>query len=111
MQSQKNPDRPRNRLQPPMSARSSAALGSNPRGDPSWSPLTLRGHATSKVSHTGDDCNDNLPYATDHAQWFSHAADVVAADTTRGRRPGVADAPRDGTVVRTAWATSVRPPG
>jgi hypothetical protein len=68
MQSQKNPDRPRNRLQPPMSARSSAALGSNPQGDPSWSPLTLRGHATSKVSHTGDDCNDNLRYATDHAQ-------------------------------------------
>jgi hypothetical protein len=44
----------------PMSARSSAAPGSNPQGDPSWSPLTLRGHATSKVSHTGDDCNDNL---------------------------------------------------
>jgi hypothetical protein len=84
MQSQKNPDRPRNRLQPPMSARSSAALGSNPQGDPSWSPLTLRGHATSKVSHTGDDCNDNLRYATDHAQWFSHAGDVVTAETARG---------------------------
>jgi len=29
-------------------------------GDPSWSPLTLRGHATSKVSHPSGDCNDNL---------------------------------------------------
>lgn len=84
----------------PMSARSSAALGSNPQGDPSWSPLTLRGHATSKVSHPGGDCNNNLGYAIGHSQWSGRRLsrrDSKGAPTWCGRRPP------DGTVVRTAW--------
>jgi hypothetical protein len=68
----------------PVSARSSAALGSNPEGDPSWSPLTLRGHATSKVSHPSGDCNNNLTYVNGNREWSAISRTPVGDGYSKG---------------------------